>query len=302
METLTELFTTLTGWIDSIAALVTDSPLTYLLILGLTALDAIVPVIPAEGTITAAAVLAGTGQLDIVWVVIAAAVGAFIGDNLAYWIGRAAGRPLVERVLRGNLDGLADVQRQFARRGGIFIIVGRFVPGGRTAVAVGAGVLHYGWPRFIVYDAVAVALWALLAAVPGFIGGVAFAERPWLALVIGFALSLLVAGGLAFGQRWWQGRTGSAVAAAGPDLAVAGVLGVAGAAGDDGDGDAEPGEGGRPQQPEVAQREQVTDLAPDRLADEGADDRRDEDGKRAEPDAAAEDEVDAGMEGADDER
>lgn len=209
MEVLSEIFTWATTFIDSLTQLVTDSPLTYLIIFALTALDVLVPILPAEATVTAAAVLAGQGTLNIVWVMVAAGLGAFIGDNVAYWLGRAAGRPLVQRVLRGNTTQLDGVQTQFDRRGGIFIIVGRFIPGGRTAVAIGAGILHFSWPQFLVYDAIAAVLWSFQAALPGFIGGSLISEQPWLALVFGFVLSGLLALTIALGQRWWERRTGA---------------------------------------------------------------------------------------------
>lgn len=202
MDTIVDLFGQLTAWFDSLIGLVTDSPLTYLGIFTMAALDVIVPVIPAEATVTAAAVLAGQGQLDVVWVMIAAGLGAFVGDNVAYWIGRAAGRPLVEKVLRGNTAQLDVVQEQFDRRGGILVIIGRFIPGGRTAVAIGAGVLRFSWPRFLVYDVIAAVIWAVQAAVPGFIGGALIRDQPWLAMVIGFALSAVLAGGVYLFQRW----------------------------------------------------------------------------------------------------
>ena len=206
MELLTEIFTWATGLIDSLAELVTDSPVTYLIIMLMAALDVIIPIIPAEATVTAASVLAGQGKLNIVWVMIAAGLGAFIGDNIAYWIGRAAGRPLVEKVLRGNTEQLDKVQEQFDKRGGIFIIIGRFVPGGRTAVAVGAGILHFNWVQFVIYDAIAAVIWAFQAALPGFIGGSLIQDRPWLAMIFGFALSAIMAGGIALFQRWWDRR------------------------------------------------------------------------------------------------
>ena len=206
MDTLTDIFTWATGLIDSLAAVVTDSPITYLVILTMAALDVIAPILPAEATVTAAAVLAGQGKLNVLWIMIAAGVGAFIGDNVAYWIGRAAGRPLVKRVLRGNTGQLAAVEKQFRKRGGTFVIVGRFVPGGRTAVAIGAGVLHFSWPRFIVYDAIAAVIWAFQAALPGYIGGTLIHDRPWLAMVFGFVLSALLATSIALFQRWRDGQ------------------------------------------------------------------------------------------------
>ncbi len=201
MDRLLDLLAQLTELIDSLTALVTDSPVTYLVIFAMAAIDVIVPIIPAEATVTAAAVLAGQGQLNIVWVMIAAGLGAFVGDNVAYWIGRAAGRPLVEKVLRGNTAQLEVVQEQFDRRGGVFVIIGRFVPGGRTAVAIGAGVLDFSWPQFLAYDAVAAIIWALQAALPGFIGGSLIQDQPWLAMLIGFALSAVLAGAIALYQR-----------------------------------------------------------------------------------------------------
>ena len=206
MELLTEFFTWVTGLIDSLAALVTDSPATYVVILGMAAVDVIVPIIPAEATVTASAVLAGQGKLNIAWVMVAAGLGAFIGDNIAYWIGRAAGRPLVKRVLRGNTEQLDNVQGQFDKRGGMFIVIGRFVPGGRTAVAVGAGILSFNWVQFMLYDAIAAVIWAFQAALPGFIGGSLIQDRPWLAMIFGFALSAIMAGGIALFQRWWDKR------------------------------------------------------------------------------------------------
>ena len=206
MELLTEILGTLTGFIDSLAELVTDSPVTYVIIFAMAAIDVLVPIIPAEATVTAAAVLAGQGTLNIAWVMIAAGLGAFVGDNIAYWVGRAAGRPLVQKVLRGNTEQLDQVQEQFDKRGGIFIIIGRFVPGGRTAVAVGAGILHFNWLQFVVYDAIAAVIWAFQAAIPGYIGGSLIQDRPWLAMVFGFVLSALLAGGIALLQRWWDRR------------------------------------------------------------------------------------------------
>jgi membrane protein DedA with SNARE-associated domain len=206
MELLNEILTWTTGFIDSLTELVTDSPITYLVIFGMSALDVLMPILPAEATVTASAVLAGQGRINIIWVMVAAGLGAFVGDNVAYWIGRAAGRPLVRKVLRGNTTQLERVQAQFDRRGGLFIIIGRFVPGGRTAVAVGAGILHFSWPRFVLYDAIAAVLWAFQAAIPGFIGGALIQGKPWLAMLFGFVLSALLAGSIALGQRWWVGR------------------------------------------------------------------------------------------------
>ncbi len=54
--------------------------------------------VPGATVLVAAAVYAGAAQnLDISGVIVAASVGAIVGDNLAYWIGRLAGYPLLAR-------------------------------------------------------------------------------------------------------------------------------------------------------------------------------------------------------------
>lgn len=206
MEMLNEFFAWATGFIDSLTQLVTDSPITYLVIFTLTVVDVLLPVIPAEAAVTAAAVLAGQGSLNVVWLMLAAGLGAFVGDNVAYWIGRAAGRPVVTRILRGQSDQLDRAQVQFDQRGGIFIIIGRFIPGGRTVVAISAGVLHFSWLQFLAYDALAAVIWSFQAVIPGFIGGSIISDKPWLAMIFGFVLSGSLALTLALTQRWWQSR------------------------------------------------------------------------------------------------
>ena len=79
MDQLAELFNSLTQFIDSLSQLVTDSPTTYVVIFALAAFDVIFPLLPAEASVTAAAVLAGQGKLSIAGVVAAAGLGAFIG-------------------------------------------------------------------------------------------------------------------------------------------------------------------------------------------------------------------------------
>ncbi len=202
MDQLAELFNALTSYIDSLSQLVTDSPTTYLVIFALSAFDVIFPLLPAEASVTAAAVLAGQGKLSISAIVVAAGLGAFVGDNVAYWIGRVAGRPLIQKLLRGDSTQLDRVQEQFRQRGGLFVIIGRFIPGGRTATAIGAGVVHFSWPKFVAYDALAAIVWAFQAAIPGFIGGRLISDRPWLAILFGFVLSAGLATGIYLFQRW----------------------------------------------------------------------------------------------------
>ncbi len=189
------MFESLTGLFDSLTELASGSHWTYALVFVLAAFDVIFPVLPSETVVILAGVLAGAGELNIGLVIVAAALGAFAGDNLAYWIGRKAGEPILNRLFKGDRRKRVDWARdQIDQRGGYLIIIGRFIPGGRTAVALGAGSLHMYWPRFMMFDAAAALIWAVYAGMLGFLGGKTFEEEPWKGFLIAFVVALAIAG------------------------------------------------------------------------------------------------------------
>jgi membrane-associated protein len=174
-----------------------DSPLSYLIAVLLPALDAIFPVLPSETAVIALGVTtAGSEDPRIALLVTAAAVGAFLGDNLAYLIGRRFG-PAAERRFFSTPKGQATrewAQRSLARFGIQLIVVCRFIPGGRTAVTLTCGLTRYPRKRFVPATAVAAALWASYAFFVGRLGGKAFEDRPWLGFIIAFAGTIAVSG------------------------------------------------------------------------------------------------------------
>lgn len=182
--------------LDFLSNLVADSPATYAVVLVGSGLDVIFPPIPSETIVITASILAATGGLKLYFLIPCAAVGAVIGDNIAYAIGRHIGEPAVRRLFRGERSRktLEWAERQIKRRGPLIIIVGRFIPGGRTASTVGAGLLCMEWRRrFLPADIVAGILWAIEATLIGFIGGSAFKDSLWKPLGVAFALAAVVA-------------------------------------------------------------------------------------------------------------
>ena len=170
----------------------------YAAVFLLALLDAIVPVVPSETAVITAGVVAASGDLSLPLVVVSATAGAAGGDNLAYLIGRRFGDPVTRRFFSSekSQERLAWARRQLSQRGGQLILVGRFIPGGRTVVTLTAGLVHYPWRRFVVVDAVASFVWALYAALLGYFGGRAFEHAAWkgllLALGVGFAIAGIV--------------------------------------------------------------------------------------------------------------
>ncbi len=179
----------------------------YAIVLVLAFLDVLIPVVPSETSVITAGVVASTGALSLPLVVAAAALGAFAGDNTAYFIGWKWGNRVNERFFTSDKarERIRWAERQLEERGGELIIVGRFIPGGRTAITLTAGTLEYPWRRFVVFDAIAVTGWALYAALLGYVGGHAFEQDPWKGLIVALLIGFALAGAVEL-VRWIRRR------------------------------------------------------------------------------------------------
>lgn len=129
---------------------------------------------PGETVLIAAAIYAGAGQLNVVLVAAIAFTAAVLGDNIGFAIGHFGGRPLAERLGRyvfltpARLDAAA---RFFDRRGGVVVVIARFVEGLRQANGVIAGISGMHWRRFLLFNAVGAALWVGLWVTLGVLAG-----------------------------------------------------------------------------------------------------------------------------------
>ena len=181
----------LQGLID----LLTGSLWTYPLLFGICVGDALIPAFPSETAVIVCGIQAARGQLSLEAVIACAAGGAFIGDNSSYAVGRWLGTPAVNRFFSGEVaQRRLDWARNFLKeRGSYVLIVARFIPGGRTATTFTAGLVRIRWlTRFAPYIFVAAIIWAVYAALLGYVGGRMFQDKPIYALLIAFGFAALV--------------------------------------------------------------------------------------------------------------
>ena len=154
--------------------------------------DSVVPIVPSETTVIIGGVAAGLGNQQLALVIGAGAIGAFLGDNTAYLLGRRMSAAIERWAARkpkrqARLDW---ANTQIRQRGGLLLITARFIPGGRTALTVSSGITRQPRPWFMAWIAVAAVIWASYAALLGFVGGKAFEDDHTKAFLLAFAAAI----------------------------------------------------------------------------------------------------------------
>lgn len=161
--------------------------------------------IPGETALVSAAVFASTGQhFSIVWVIVVAATGAIIGDNVGYTLGRIGGRRLVERFepLRAALP---RGEKFFDKHGGKTVFFGRFIAFLRVTAAWLAGITKMHWLEFFAWNAAGGIVWATAIGITAYYAGKAAADAiGHYGLYAGGAL--VVIGLVAVGVIWFVRR------------------------------------------------------------------------------------------------
>jgi undecaprenyl-diphosphatase len=174
-----------------------DPPWGYLIVFGATFLENSVGagvIVPGETLVIIGGFYSGSvGDLWLPGVATVAIVGAILGDNLGYWIGRRFGRGFLERHGRKLLitpERLASAEGYYRRHGGKTVFLGRFIPVVRSVGFITAGVSHMAWRRFIVYDVAGAVIWGIGHSVLGYALGASY--QRWERYVTPAGLALLV--------------------------------------------------------------------------------------------------------------
>ena len=130
--------------------------------------------LPGETAVIFAGLAANQGRLSIVAVIVVAASGAIIGDNIGFVIGRRGGRALLERPGR-----FAEERRRvleigdpfFERHGPKAVFLGRWITGLRVWTSWLAGASDMRWPTFMLWNALGGTAWAASVALAAYYGG-----------------------------------------------------------------------------------------------------------------------------------
>jgi membrane protein DedA with SNARE-associated domain len=137
--------------------------------------------LPSEIIMPFAGYLVHTGQLKLILVAIAGALGCNLGSVVAYWIGAIGGRPFIAKYGRYVLLSQRDLDHAehfFGRYGGITVFIGRLLPIIRTFIALPAGIARMPQLRFHLYTFIGSLPWCYALAYVGMRLGNAWETDP----------------------------------------------------------------------------------------------------------------------------
>ena len=211
------------SWLDTTTAWISAHPVAAGALIFLVAFcDAVIVlgiVVPALPLLFAVGTLIGLGHLNGPYAIASAALGAFVGDGMSYWIGRRWGPQLRQRGPFARYPQWLDRgEAMFRRHGTKSIFIARFVGALRPFVPAIAGMLDIPALRYLVPSAIACLIWAASFLAPGWLLGASYeavaAVADRLALVLG---GLLVAVATAWAVvlytwRWFADHADSLLA------------------------------------------------------------------------------------------
>ena len=205
------------AWLDSITTWITAHPVAagglIFLIAFCDALAVVGIVVPALPLLFAVGTLIGLGHLDGPYALACAALGAFAGDALSYWLGHRWGPSMREHWLFRRYPQFIDRgERMFRKHGSKGIVIARFVGAVRPFVPAVAGMLRMPLRRYMPASLVAAVLWAACFLAPGWVFGASYdavaavADRLALVLLALVGVLALVWAVVLYTYRWFAGH------------------------------------------------------------------------------------------------
>jgi len=165
-------------------------------------------VIPGDLFLALGGIFAARGDLSLPVVMVVGLVAGVAGETLSYWLGRKWGLRIVRHLPLANrfekhLDSAKDY---FDRHGGKTVFIGRYVSVAGTFMPFAAGMSEMPFAKFLLFDAVAIAAWAVGMSLLGYFlnSQIELVDR----IISDFGWLLLAAAVLFFGGRFvWKRRS-----------------------------------------------------------------------------------------------
>jgi len=129
--------------------------------------------LPGDSLLVTAGILSAGEVIPLKWLLLPVMLCAILGDQIGYWIGRAAGSALYRRedslfFRRSHLQRARDFYQKY---GGRAVILARFVPIVRTFCPPVAGAAQMPYLRYLAYDICGGTIWVGATILGGYFLG-----------------------------------------------------------------------------------------------------------------------------------
>jgi membrane protein DedA with SNARE-associated domain len=119
--------------------------------------------VPGDTIILYAGYRASLGRINPLLAALCVMAATVAGSSILYWVARLGGHQLVfkyGRYIHLDQEKLARMERWFQDHQRTAIVLGRLVPGLRTAVTVAAGIFEVPYRAFALYTTLSSIIWA----------------------------------------------------------------------------------------------------------------------------------------------
>lgn len=213
------------AWFDNTVAWISAHPQAagglVFLIAFCDALAVVGIVVPALPLLFAVGTLIGLGYINGPYALLCAALGAFAGDALSYWIGYRWGPAMRELWLFRRYPQLLDRgENLFRRHGSMGIVIARYVGAVRPFVPAVAGMVRLPLRRYAPASSFAAVTWAATFLAPGWLFGASYdavaavADKLVLVLLGLFAALALAWAVVLYTWRWFAAHADNLLARA----------------------------------------------------------------------------------------
>ena len=129
--------------------------------------------LPGDSLLFSAGLVASTrDDINIVFLILAVFLAAFIGDQVGYVTGRKIGRPYLEKhQSKQMIKMLTRSERFYERYGWWSVVIARYIPWVRTFVPPIAGTVMMNYYQFLSANALGALLWGAGITLAGFYAG-----------------------------------------------------------------------------------------------------------------------------------
>jgi membrane-associated protein len=161
-------------------------------------------VLPGEAAVVLGGALASRGHVSLWLLIVIVVVAAVAGPLVGYEIGRRMGDRLFSARILSRIPGGVDRTRTVLReRGGMGVLIGRFVAILRALVPAAAGAAAVRYRTFFIYNLVGGVIWGVGYSLLGYLAGSAYTviERR-----VGAGLAIVIAVGVAAALAVWAVR------------------------------------------------------------------------------------------------